>query len=87
MQQEPSPGRIVHYVLPEEHRNAGEIRPAIIVRVFNSLGHPSNPGMANLQVFLDGPNDEPDVVPWVGSANFAPAEERRPGTWHWPPRV
>jgi hypothetical protein len=41
-------GRIVHYVMPN-----GQHRPAIVVKVWNSNG------MANLQVFTDGPNDLP----------------------------
>lgn len=31
-------GRIVHYVLPEGERNAGKVRPAIIVELINDAG-------------------------------------------------
>lgn len=42
-------GRIVHYVL-EDGDNAGEERPAIVVRVWND-------DCVQLQVFTDGSND------------------------------
>ena len=52
--QKPTIGRIVHFVLPN-----GEHRPAIIVRVWTEE-FPNNPvehtGL-NLQIFLDGTND------------------------------
>jgi hypothetical protein len=51
----PSVGRIVHYRLPADAKRAGEIRPAIIVRV---NGDPSAPlTSCNLYVLFDGPND------------------------------
>lgn len=79
-----SVGRIVHYVLPEGHRRAGEVRPAIAVQVWG-------PDMANLTVFLDFANDVPEAaVPllWAPSAHQAkPGEKPQPGEWFWPPRV
>lgn len=91
MQQKVTVGRIVHYVMPQGHHRAGEIRPAIIVRVWQQLDHPSVPGMANLQIFLDGANDAagdctadwPSTM-WKGSVLHS--EAPNPGTWHWPPR-
>ncbi len=72
-------GRMVHFVIPEKTRNAGEHRAAIVVRVFDQ-----NSGSANLHVFLDGSNDEA-VVPqgnaWVTSVPYS--EEPEPRTWHW----
>lgn len=50
---------------------AGQVCPAVSVRVWS-------PGMANLQVMLDG-ND----VYWATSRH----EGSEPGTWAWPPRV
>ncbi len=50
---------------------AGQVYPAVSVRVWS-------PGMANLQVLLDG-ND----VYWATSRH----EGSEPGTWAWPPRV
>lgn len=86
-------GRTVHYILneAEEGQNgdtiygwpagaqahignnaeAGQVYPAVSVRVWS-------PGMANLQVFLDG-ND----VYWATSRH----EGTDPGTWAWPARV
>lgn len=49
---------------------AGQVYPAVSVRVWT-------PGMANLQVLLDG-ND----VYWATSRH----EGTEPGTWAWPPR-
>ncbi|ABS69716.1 hypothetical protein Xaut_4495 [Xanthobacter versatilis] len=76
------PGRIVHYVLPETNPRAGEIRPAIIVRVNTGLDHPGLGGLCNLKVVTDGPNDDflPDL--WVGSVPFS--EQPEPGCWSWP---
>lgn len=86
----PSPGRVVHYTISEgdaavlvakdasHHRNqvsAGEIYPAMIVRVF---GEPRVGGPVNLQVFLDG-----DCSYWATSRH----EGDEPGQWREPPRV
>ncbi len=89
-QQSPSIGRIVHYVIPDGYRNAGETRPAILVRIWNDMDHPTNPGMSNILVFTDGSNDSAAghalaVPEWTGSVSFS--AERTPGTWHWPPFV
>lgn len=72
----PSVGRIVHYRVPEHdaelrHNNveAGELLPAIIVRVWN-------PTMVQLQVFVDGPCGSK----WRTSV----AHGDGPGQWHWP---
>ena len=83
--QKPSIGRIVHYVLPSG-RNAGEHRPAIIVKIWGD-----QPGAAvQLQVFTDsdpaGSNN--DMIPnpsWRTSVMEDPMAEK-PGTWHWPER-
>lgn len=76
------PGRIVHYVLPETSPRAGEIRPAIIVRVHTGLDHLLSPGMCNLMICTDGPND--DFLPgiWAGSVLYS--EQPQPGCWSWP---
>ena len=86
------PGRIVHYVFPEGARNAGEVRAAMLVRVWQPKLDGPYPGMSNLVVFLDGPNDRSnpngtwagETVLWVGSAHYD--ESGAPGTWHWLPR-
>lgn len=76
-------GRIVHYVL-ESGPNAGEHRPAIVVRVWpNEFG--DQPGV-NLQVFTDGDgqpynNDGMQPVTWKTSIRFSDGKE--PGTCHW----
>lgn len=81
---EPSAGRIVHYVLPENRARAGEIRAAVITRVFAPIGAPVHPGMSNLRLMLDGPNDLGEAD-WVGSVVYS--AKPKPGTWHWPPIV
>lgn len=83
-------GRIVHYVLPLTARNAGQVRPAIITRVWQQLDYESHPGMSNLRVFLDGGNDQdphanPQYPEWVGSVCYD--ADGALGTWHWPPRA
>jgi hypothetical protein len=69
-------GRIVHYVIPEDGRNAGEHRAAMVVRVWQN-------GVCNLHVFWDGDNDGA-VVPnwWITSVHYD--ETGTQGrTWHW----
>ena len=83
MTQNPSVGRIVHYVLPAGRRYAGEVRAAIITRAMNRCDAAIHPGMSNLHIVLDGANDL-DEADWVGSVMYDPAGT--PGTWHWPPK-
>lgn len=81
-------GRMVHYVLPSGP-SQGEHRPAVIVHVFDHVN-----GMVNLQVFIDGLNDDPygtatdpvsggpaGGVVWKTSVGFS--EKKELGTWHW----
>lgn len=85
--QQPSVGRIVHYVLPSGHRQ-GEHRPAIITRVWQPIEHDSAPGMSNLSVFQDQSDDFGDSVYKArcqGSVLYC--ADGTPGTWHWPERV
>lgn len=89
--QQPTVGRIVHYVLQEADgaERVGEVRPAIVVR--------AGQGYINLLVFLDGVNDGCQVQYqhcdlWRPSVSHAPPHSGEggahvPGTWHWPPRV
>lgn len=84
-------GRIVHYVLPDG-RSAGQIRPAIVVRVWRDV-EPDliAQGYCNLQVFTDGTNDYDSEalagtrVLWATSIVHSDTGE--PGTWHYPPKV
>lgn len=91
MAQEPSVGRIVHYVLPSGPRQ-GEIRPAIITRVWQKLDYAPAPGMSNLTVFRDQSDDldpaynPPGNTPYVAGSVYYSAD-KAPGTWHWPERV
>jgi hypothetical protein len=75
----PTEGRIVNYVLPTG-RNAGQVRPAIIVRVW-----PDNDESIQLQVFTDCTNDGTEYSPgvvWKTSVHHD-QEGKAPGTWHW----
>lgn len=74
-----TPGRIVHFVISDNTRNAGEHRPAIIVKVWDQTS-----GNVNLHVFLDGSND--DAVDgqgdaWITSVPYSKEPQSR--TWHW----
>lgn len=85
-----SVGRIVNYVLPAHMsaRNAGEIRPAIVVKVWNEGAEVEEGGNAvQLQVFIDGGNDATggENARWATSVCYS--EEKNSGTWHWPERV
>jgi hypothetical protein len=91
-------GRLVHFVLPN-----GEHRPAIVVRVWPDE-FPNNTEEktgVNLQVFLDGTNDNeayaglplPAKINTLHgtmlytSAQYAMTPDGLlPGTWHWPER-
>lgn len=84
-------GRIVHFVLSN-----GEHRPAIVVNNWGSeknfdgaWAYPEEDGYVNLQVFIDGSNDN-DVYPvsvppnhmvWETSIKYS--AEPEPRTWHW----
>ena len=63
VEQVPSIGRIVHYIL-DEGPHAGEHRPAIIVQIWGTT--PS--AAVNLQVFTDSENDFPG--PNAGSSGM-----------------
>lgn len=80
-----TPGRIVHYVLPNGYGYPGEHRPAIVVKIWEPI---SDPYPIQLVVFLDGSNDAPgqgDAAPltkWVTSVVFDETGQK-PGSWHW----
>ena len=81
-EQQPSIGRVVHYVLPDG-RYPGEHRPAFIVKIWG-------PTSVNLIVFVDGTNDYPagGASPrWATSVQLDASETPAPGTWHWPEYV
>ena len=86
MDQLPSIGRIVHYVLtdadasaingtarPCNAASAGQVYPALVVRTFGGTA-------VNLQVFIDG-----GFSHWATSR--PQSAEGTPGAWHWPPRA
>jgi hypothetical protein len=82
MNQQPTPGRMVNFVL-HEGRSKGGVRPAMIVKVWGE-------GCVSLQVFTDGQNanhgnDGLPGVLWVPSVNYS--EQRQERTWHWPQRI
>lgn len=76
----PTIGRIVHYTLPDG-RSAGEVRPAIVVRVWDE-SHKS----IQLQVFTDDSNDGLPSVNWRTSVTESETGEPERGRWHWPKR-
>ena len=73
MDQEPTIGRIVHYVkddFTDEHR------PAIVVKCEGSI--------VNLQVFTAGAGSHGTM--WASSVEHD-EELKKANTWHWPERV
>lgn len=80
-------GRIVHFVLPDGN-SKGDHRPAIIVRVFESM---RESGTVNLLVFTDCLNDvdprDPQTASygsgtlWATSVHYSEDKDLR--TWHW----
>ncbi|MEU8196355.1 hypothetical protein AB0C10_21465 [Microbispora amethystogenes] len=70
------PGATGHQAHLGNHAEAGQVYPALVVRVFP--GGTEVNGVCNLQVHLDG-ND----TYWATSR----VEGDQPGTWAWPARV
>lgn len=65
----------VHSGVTGNFVEAGQVYPAVVVRIF-----PGNPhGVVNLRVLLDG--QDPPL--WATSRH----EGDQPGTWAWPERV
>lgn len=99
-QQQPSIGRIVHYVLPAGSVYEGEHRPAILTQVWQPIEHEQAPGMCNLTVFKGQSIDfrsrnggtascgiiSEESQPSVMLGSVLYSEEPKPGTWHWPER-
>lgn len=81
-QQQPSVGRIIHYVL-KEGRSAGQHRPGIIVNTFDGSGP-----HVNARIFLDWSNDAGNEFnkELEGHAFSCPhdPEGNMPGSWHFP---
>lgn len=79
MEQEPTIGRIVHYIVDDI---MDEHRPAIITHVYGRT-------TVNLQVFVDGQNDSELVqvgtLLWRSSVEYD-EDYKSQGTWHWPER-
>lgn len=89
----PTVGRIVNFTLAN-----GEVRPAIIVRVWNDT-------CINVRVFLDGSNDDAALTVHLDGASYDVADRvtgwstsvcyeepvdgaaAAPRTWHWPSRA
>ena len=86
--QVPSIGRVVHFVLPDSSRYAGEHRPAVIVKVWDADPKPNS--MVQLQVFTDGSNDGElykSGLFWATSVHYADPSENKGYSWHWPEYV
>lgn len=91
--QQPTVGRITHYVLPDG-RSKGDHRPAVIVRVWgeDQVKAGTLPaealGTVQLQVFTDGSNDGDQYAAGiVWKTSVVHDEAGGLGTWHWPERV
>lgn len=71
----PTVGRIVDFHVEDRHGGAPQVRPAMVVRVWDG-------GLVNLQVFTDGENDGLGNVVHRTSV----AEGTDVGQWSWPAR-
>lgn len=71
-------GRTVLYILPLGHPCQGEIRPAIVVKVWSDL-------CANLHVILDVANGE-TLEACHQSSVMHSTEPGALRSWHWPSR-
>lgn len=69
-----SVGDKVGYVL-HVGRSIGEVRPAFIVKVWDT-----DNGCSNLQVLTDGQNDGLPAIHWATSILYD--ADKKPGTWH-----
>lgn len=89
----PSIGRIVHYVLPEGHKNKGGHRAAQITAVYGDAeGKITEATPVDLRVTLQA--HEPQGTAFGGPEGFIDAESvfpdpkgTKPGTYHEPERV
>lgn len=81
-----SPGRIVHYVLPEGNIGKGEHRPAIVTKVWADPVTTHN--VPDLVVFKSANTDGGVYQADTFRAPSVPYDpEGKPGTWHWPERM
>jgi len=81
MDQAPSIGRIVHYVLTEG-THKGEHRPAIVVRCEDPESN-----KVDLQVFHLGAQDGIDATPLIVFSVVSDPTGSVQRSWHWPERV
>ena len=88
----PTVGRIV--LVPVQTRRSSpvceglqpatiEIRPAIIVRVFDNIVEATGMPLINVRVFSDDANDNL-LSEWGTSLHYS-QDDHRVGTWHWMP--
>lgn len=91
MDQKPSVGRIVHYVIGVPIASnpfkptTPSVRPAIVVKL-------NDEGTVNLSIFTDASDavqfNDPALFMPVICRSYVPHDpEKRSGTWHWPPRT
>jgi hypothetical protein len=78
MEQAPSIGRIVHYVLTEG-THKGEHRPAIVLRCEEQK--------IDVHVFTLGIHDGIDANPLIVFSVYFDSTGTVPRSWHWPERV
>lgn len=76
MDRVPVIGDVVLYVLPDGP-HAGESRPAFVVQVWSA-------GYVNLQVFIDGTNDDPHYNGSIWATSVERSDDMAPRSWHWP---
>lgn len=80
----PEVGRDVLYILSEADSptSAGQCRPAKIVALVDDG---SEHGLVNLQIFTNGGFDQLPNVHHAKNVLHDECEEKKRGTWHWPP--
>jgi hypothetical protein len=84
----PSLGRTVHYVLPSDHKHAGQHRAATISQVWSDNGKDADEATpVHLHVMSDTLNDLGTPIVFIAKNVTQDPMGRQPNSWHEPERA